>query len=249
LGEVKVQSTFRNAFLAGIVALATSQSAVAQSASQHSEALGEGRELYNENCAICHGPNGDGRGSLAPQLSPRPRDFTKGSFKFRSTGAGQPPAAADLLRTITHGIEGSYGRSMPAFHNLSFDQMVALVAVIKDFAEIEDFGVAIEIPLRPDTASAERGLELFIEYGCIECHGTNGNGLGVLAENLLDDDSLPIRPTNFQVGVFKGGSRPEDIWMRLQTGLDGTPMPSFGRNLSVDDSWSLVDYVLELSKS
>jgi mono/diheme cytochrome c family protein len=138
---------------------------------------------------------------------------------------------------------------MPAFDHLSFDQLVALVLVIKSFADIGDFGVAIEVPPRPDAASAERGLELFIEYGCIECHGANGDGLGILAGDLLDDDSLPIRPTNFQVGVFKGGNRPEDIWMRLQTGLDGTPMPSFGRNLSVDDSWSLVDYVLELSES
>lgn len=231
-----------------VVAVNMGQLSLAQTTTSDSDAvLLEHRALYNENCAICHGPNGDGGGSLAPQFSPRPRDFTNGSFRFRSTGIGEAPSAADLLRTISRGIEGSYGRSMPSFEHLNFDQKVALIDVVKSFAEIENFGLEIQVPPRPDTASATRGRSLYTELGCVECHGVNGDGLGILANDLLDDQSLPIQPANFQAGVFKGGNRPEDIWMRIQTGLDGTPMPSFGQNLTIEESWSLVDYILDLS--
>ncbi len=220
---------------------------VAQTNSEDSESFAEGLAIYNENCAICHGPNGDGGGSLAPQFTPRPRDFTQGSFKFRSTGFGEPPAAVDLLTTITRGVEGSYGRSMPSFEHLSFDQQVKLLKVIQEFAGIANYGVSRGIQPRPDSANAEKGRQLYVEQGCIECHGANGDGLGVLAQDLRDADGLPIRPTDFRTGLFKGGNNPEQIWMRIQTGLDGTPMPSFSRNLTLDESWSLVEYVLEFS--
>ena len=231
-----------------VVAVGFGHSASTQTPAEVSERLREGRVLYNENCAICHGSNGDGAGSLAPQFSPRPRDFTKGSFKFTSTGIGEPPAEVDLLRIITNGIEGSYGRSMPSFDHLTLDQKMALLAVIQDFAGIETLGTSIDVPPSPDAASAEKGRVLYVQNGCIECHGANGDGRGVLSDTLRDDANLPIKPANFRAGLFKGGDNPEDIWMRLQTGLDGTPMPSFGRNLTLDESWSLVEYVLELGE-
>lgn len=238
-----------NTALAAVILIGGAQAAAAQTTSSGSALMQEGLEVYRENCAICHGPNGDGQGSLAPQFTPRPRDFTHGNFKFRSTGPGQPPAVTDLLRTITQGIEGSYGRSMPAFENLSFDQKIALLDVIRGFAGFTDFGIPLNVPPRPETATAQAGRALFVEYGCVECHGDSGDGMGILADGLTDESGLPIRPSNLQVGLFKGGNRPEDIWMRLQTGLDGTPMPSFGRNLSVQESWSLVEYVLEIGKN
>ena len=41
--------------------------------------------LYVENCAFCHGPDGRGNGASAPSMIPRPRDFTEGLFKYKST--------------------------------------------------------------------------------------------------------------------------------------------------------------------
>lgn len=37
--------------------------------------LGEGRKLYDQNCAVCHGPRGDGRGPGAKALQVPPGNF------------------------------------------------------------------------------------------------------------------------------------------------------------------------------
>ncbi len=44
-----------------------------------------GERLYVESCAACHGQKGDGKGPEANRLKTKPRDFTGGIYKFRST--------------------------------------------------------------------------------------------------------------------------------------------------------------------
>jgi len=39
------------------------------------EIIAEGRALYNDNCAICHGPKGLGDGEGAEDLDPKPADL------------------------------------------------------------------------------------------------------------------------------------------------------------------------------
>ena len=53
------------------------------------EALMRGRMVYDANCAVCHGPRGDGNGMAAHMFRVRPRDFREGLFKFRSTPSGR----------------------------------------------------------------------------------------------------------------------------------------------------------------
>jgi putative copper resistance protein D len=40
-----------------------------------SESIAMGRQLYDNNCQQCHGPNGDGKGPLAPTLPVAPSDY------------------------------------------------------------------------------------------------------------------------------------------------------------------------------
>ena len=52
--------------------------------------------------------------------------------------------------------------------------------------------------------------------------------------------------------TFNGGSSVEDIYRRLRTGLDGTPMPSFSDLLDAgfmtdDQLWSLAHFVRSLA--
>ena len=56
------------------------------------------------------GEGGWGRGAGAEQLAPRPRDFTKGLYKVRTT-ANKTPTDQDIFRMITEGMPGT---SMPA---------------------------------------------------------------------------------------------------------------------------------------
>ena len=47
-----------------------------------------GKNLYLKFCAQCHNGNGDGEGYAASHLRPRPRNFTTGKFKVRTTPNG-----------------------------------------------------------------------------------------------------------------------------------------------------------------
>jgi mono/diheme cytochrome c family protein len=79
-----------------------------------SRTLAEGSKLYRRHCLHCHGLAGDGRGPAGPWLSPHPRDYRKGEFKFISSDPNGPhkPRREDLLRTLRTGIDGT---SMPSF--------------------------------------------------------------------------------------------------------------------------------------
>src|SRR4249919_1899607 len=46
-----------------------------------------GKRVFAQRCAVCHGPDGRGNGPAAPSRSPRPRDFSSGVFKYKSTAA------------------------------------------------------------------------------------------------------------------------------------------------------------------
>ena len=74
--------------------------------------LKEGVTLFEKQCAICHGTDGKGDGRAAVFLFPKPRNFTDGLFKIRTTPGGFPPTNQDLFNTITNGMPGS---AMPGF--------------------------------------------------------------------------------------------------------------------------------------
>jgi mono/diheme cytochrome c family protein len=60
--------------------------------------LKRGQQLYQTNCALCHGPEGKGNGPVAASLSNKPANLTQGNAKNNSDGA--------LFVTITNGING-----------------------------------------------------------------------------------------------------------------------------------------------
>src|SRR5215469_5262601 len=66
-----------------------------------------GQKIYLENCAACHGERGDGKGSEAQKLKTKPRDFTGGIYKFRSTPSGSLPLDDDIMKTISTGVRGT----------------------------------------------------------------------------------------------------------------------------------------------
>jgi mono/diheme cytochrome c family protein len=80
--------------------------------------------LYRRHCAHCHGVTGDGMGPTASFLSPYPRDFRLGRFKFKSSTTGTPPTKAELKLLLQNGVPGT---SMPSFRLLSDDELDALV--------------------------------------------------------------------------------------------------------------------------
>ncbi|MBO0698757.1 MAG: c-type cytochrome, partial [Zavarzinella sp.] len=84
--------------------------------------LAAGSKLFRRLCQECHGAGGDGRGPTAPWLTPHPRDFRQGAFKFTSTG--KKPTRADLFRTLTNGLPGT---PMPAWGMRSEEERHRLI--------------------------------------------------------------------------------------------------------------------------
>jgi Cytochrome C oxidase, cbb3-type, subunit III len=82
---------------------------------------GTGRTLYLKYCSQCHGEKGDGEGYAAIHLYPRPRNFTTGKFKIRTTPNGALPTHQDLVNIIRRGMPYT---SMPAWSIFS-DQEVS----------------------------------------------------------------------------------------------------------------------------
>ena len=213
-----------------------------------------GRHLFLRHCAICHGRWGDGRGEMALGMRPRPRNFTTGLFKFRSTPAGSLPTDDDLRRTIRNGIANS---SMPTFGLLTEDEVTALVAYLKTLSprwkDPAHLTPALPREVAPawlgETAAAaphvtEGGVS-FVTY-CAPCHGASGEGNGAAASSLEDFWHQPCPPADLTIPAYKSGSEPEDIYRTLNTGLDGSPMPEFRTSLSPAQRWNLVAYVLSL---
>jgi mono/diheme cytochrome c family protein len=63
----------------------------------------------------------------------------------------------------------------------------------------------------------------------------------------LDDWGNPLRPANLNLGIYKGGRRPIDIYWRIAKGITGAQMPSHYPGLINEAQlWDLVNFVLEL---
>ncbi len=222
------------------------------------DSLSRGQQLYQRACALCHGKTGHGDGPdafyLGAYSAPRPRAFTEGEYKFRSTPSGELPTDHDLYETITNGIPGY----MPSFRSLAESDRRDIVAYIKQFSpffqetEAQTPIIMPPGPLPPTRESINRGNELYTLLDCEKCHSPQAmtpDGLYEQGE-LRDRRKLDILPADLsKPSSFKNGHRPQDIARSILTGLDGTPMASFRETLPhPEDIWHLVNYVMSFSR-
>lgn len=216
-----------------------------------SESELRGEDLYLRYCVGCHGPEGNGQGPAAEFLNPKPRDFTRGVFKFRSTPSGSLPTDGDLMRTLTEGVHGT---SMPSWRHLPEQERHALITYLKTFSPQfarRKPAPSVPIPGAPEDLESPqrvaRGKEAYLRQGCHTCHGEGGKGDGPSAGNFTDSENNKILPFDFTRRSPKGGARPEDLYRTFMTGLTGTPMPSFADTTRDDtERWDIVAYVLSL---
>jgi len=96
-----------------------------------SDKSGQPVGLYREHCVHCHGITGNGLGPTAAFLNPYPRDFRKGTFKFKKTAKGQKPTHEDLARILKEGVAGT---AMPSFKVLDADERESLAHYVKYLA-------------------------------------------------------------------------------------------------------------------
>ncbi len=208
-----------------------------------------GERIYLENCAACHGQRGDGKGLEADRLKVKPRDFTGGIDKFRSTPSGALPLDEDIFRTISRGVRTT---SMLVQLHLSEEERWALTKYLKTFSprfKSEKTPEPISIPAEPPTDArlVALGKGMYTDAGCNQCHGSEGKGEGESAKDLKDDWGEPISATDLTLKPFKSGPEPEDLYRTISTGLNGTPMPSYADVLSPKERWAIVYYILSVA--
>jgi cytochrome c oxidase cbb3-type subunit 2 len=210
----------------------------------------QGKRVYEQYCALCHGETGGGDGPYGKDTIPVPRDFRQGTFKWRSTPSGSLPTDADLERVLVNGL---FGTSMSSFAtSLSHDQRLAVIAYIKTFSS----RFATEKPEAPMTISPEplytpesaaRGEAVYKKMNCAQCHGEEAQGDGESAVGLTDDWGNAIVPYDLTEGHIKGGNTGADIYRVFIAGLNGTPMPSFADSMTPAEAWDLVHFIQSLS--
>lgn len=208
-----------------------------------------GKVVYERYCLSCHGDLGNGAGEFAEHISPKPRDYRQGTFKWRSTPSGSLPLDADLEKTIRDGIYGTY---MPSWYPIGTRSRRDVIAFIKTFSprwQAEKPQPAIVIPVEPayTAESVKRGHAVYEKSNCAQCHGLTGLGDGPSAHDLKDDWSNPIVPYDLTQGHIKCGDTGPDIYRVFITGLNGTPMPSYVDSISAEEAWDLVHFIQSLS--
>lgn len=113
-----------------------------------------------------------------------------------------------------------------------------------------------------DEDSVREGRLLFLSKGCSKCHGEDGKGQmeWINPEFLATQEALPDEKkaqinydrwgepapaADLTARMLHGGRRPIDIYRRIYTGINGTPMPAFEDMFAEDPEsiWLLVHYV------
>jgi mono/diheme cytochrome c family protein len=214
------------------------------------EAQARGKSVYDAHCVECHGAEGKGDGPSAAYLTPRPRDFSTGKYKIRSTETGSVPTDDDLIRSVRQGL---YGTAMPAWDRILPD------GDIRDVVEyVKGMSPQFATPPRPVTIgdgapssleSVARGRLVYDKLQCGKCHGSDGRGTGAVA-TVFEDDWKQLLPASdlTEPWTFHGGATSRDVFFRFRTGMMGTPMPSFADAATEPEMWDLANYVLSLGR-
>jgi putative heme-binding domain-containing protein len=219
----------------------------------------EGEQLFIENCAICHGPEGD----AVPRVN-----LARGKFRHASSDE-------DLGQIIKNGIPGT---AMPP-GNFHEHQITALIAYLRSMsASPSDNAITL--------GDAARGKAIFDGKGeCLNCHRVNGKGSYVgpelrdigairraakLQRSLIDPDAEILPQNRFYRVLTQDGKTITGRLLNLDTFtvqmmdsnqqlrsflksnlkefgfIDKSPMPSYQGKLSSAELADVLAYLVTL---
>lgn len=185
-----------------------------------------GQRLFTENCAACHGYDGQG-------------------------GVGVPLALPSFLASVDDDYlrktirAGRTGRIMPAFKRLSDVEVDALVAYIRGWSKEP------QAKLTTDRihGNLQHGQKLFAQH-CAACHGEHGVGGHGTGVTLSRPRDLSILAPGLNNPGFLAAAKDSMIKATLMRGREGTPMVSFlKKGLSEKDIDDVVAYVRSFENS
>ena len=212
--------------------------------------------LYRKHCVQCHGTTGDGMGPTSALLAPYPRDFRRGSFKFKSTPIGKKPTHADLVRTLENGLPGT---AMPAFGTLNrsqeysedVDALAHYVRFLSVRGEVErrliialingedaaELGIQIATRVAGSWVSAEAAVVMMPSLGEGMVLSDQRRAAVERGREIFLSELTACSKCHGKAGDGKGASQDFDDWTKdwtIRAGIDPTkksewkPMKRFG---------------------
>ena len=152
------------------------------------------------NCARCHGA--DGTGGVTPQGNQAPNLHSRAlANKWKATGGevaniedGAPPILNNYVNwAIRYGgivVSGNAKSEMPAWGaegGLTLHQIDALTALIGTWAN-----EALQQPVEGVPDTVEAGKQVYVEIGCVNCHGADYSGVAGTFPSLLNIGNEPV---------------------------------------------------------
>lgn len=179
--------------------------------------INDGAQIWRENCAICHGADGQGTAKIKEQLHGEIVDFTSLAFA-ESTGRKR------MLLAIRDGVKDSI---MPSFREtLNYQQMLA----VADYAS-ENFIMNLTV-----SEEYQAGKKVFSD-NCSVCHGDVGQGAIWTASGLFP------KPANFTDEKKIAELTRSRMIFSVTNGRPETAMVSWSTRLSKDQILAVVGYI------
>jgi cytochrome c oxidase cbb3-type subunit 3 len=184
-----------------------------------------GAKLYAQNCAACHGDNGNG-GIGVPLALPSFQSAIDDTYIRKTIQLGRP------------------GRIMPSFSNMSHAEINAIVRYVRSWNKTKPISYS-KAPIHGNVA---HGAKLFSQY-CASCHGTTGEGGKGTGVTFSRPRDLPIMAPALNNPGFLAAASDAMIKDILMKGRNGTPMRSFlKQGLTERDIDDVVSYVRSFEK-
>ena len=196
--------------------------------------VAEGAHDFNQfACAQCHGPNGGG--GISPAVP---------ALKI----VGRALTVSQLRTIINHGLGESSNPTRPYMpvwgEVISARQVTALVAYLH--AGLPAVVGATPPPVQTDQGPVVEGAQLYVRYGCINCHGPNG--LGGVPNPQSPDKTIPALSGAAFFRQFNTDKQIIDV-IRSGSVLGRAPivsMPHWGGILSDSQLQALTAYIKTL---
>lgn len=192
------------------------------------EDIAAGQQIFQTNCAICHGPGGQGDGPTAESLDTSPADFT--DHEFMRTRSNQ-----DLFKVITNGKI-----PMPSWEAaLDEDQRWQVITYLRAFSyQPAGPGIVLAEPtarLEGVPPSFQLDVLPILIANCVRCHSGDSppNGL-----RLIDYEKV-IKGSLYLPVIIPGAPESSPIYLMTSKGT----MPVTGSPLSETQIQTIYDWI------